>query len=166
VLAGGWKARALDNLAAVRLAQEITKSARRATSTEREALAKYVGFGATELATSLFPIGDAPVRAGWEDIERELRALVSDADRALIARSTQYAHYTPEFISEAMWDALVRLGFTGGRVLEPGCGIGLFMLSAPQLLSPSLRWLGIEMDAMTSLVAQALSLRHGGCTLH
>jgi N12 class adenine-specific DNA methylase len=156
-LASGWKARALDNLAAIRLADEIAKTPGRvATPAEMEILARYVGFGATELAQSLFPLPGDPVRAGWEDIARELHALVDEPARALMARSTQYAHYTPDALSRAMWDAVTGFGFAGGRVLEPGCGIGLFIAAAPETLAADLTWVAVEMDPTTAKIAAAL----------
>jgi N12 class adenine-specific DNA methylase len=156
-LATGWKARALDNLAAIRLAADITNTPNRtATPAEMDVLARYVGFGATDLAQSLFPVAGNAVRPGWEDIARELHELVDERGRASLARSTQYAHYTPDALTRAMWQTVSRLGFTGGHVLEPGCGVGLFIAAAPQSLSSSLKWTAIEMDPTTAMIAAAL----------
>ena len=70
-------------------------------------------------------------RAGWEEIGAELEAAVSGQDYASLARCTQYAHFTPEFIVRAIWSGLQRLGWRGGRVLEPGIGTGLFPALMP-----------------------------------
>lgn len=155
-LASGWKARAADNLDAIRLARELTTAGRRATEDEMNTLARYVGFGATELAQSLFPVPGAAVRHGYEHLHAQLTELVDERDRASLARSTQYAHFTPDFLSRAIFDAVVRLGFSGGSIIEPGCGIGLFMAAMPDVLDGRVQWTGIEMDPTASLIARVL----------
>ena len=94
-LARGWKARAADNLAAIRLLQTIEAEDRHATPDEQERLARFVGFGAGELANTLFRRQGEAFRPGWEELGHELERLVSPAELAALARSTQYAHYTP-----------------------------------------------------------------------
>jgi type I restriction-modification system DNA methylase subunit len=71
-------------------------------------------------------------------------------------RATQYAYYTPEFMVRALWRALRSMGFDGGRVLEPGCGTGLFFALAPKQLSGKLSLTGVEMDATTARIAKLL----------
>ena len=146
-LARGWKARAADNLAAIRLMQEIEREDR---------LARFVGFGAGELANTLFRRQDEAFRPGWEDLGNELEQLVSPAEMAALARSTQYAHYTPEFMVRAVWAALGRLGFAGGTVLEPGCGTGLFLAMMPEKVAARSAATGIEMDPTTAQIAKLL----------
>jgi hypothetical protein len=118
-LAQGWKARAADNFAAIRLSREIEADGRHATPEEQARLALFTGFGASELANALFPRAGEAFRPGWEEIGHELERLVPAEDRRALARSTQYAHYTPEFVVRAIWRALTRMGFAGGREL---CG--------------------------------------------
>jgi hypothetical protein len=125
-LAAGWKARAADNIAAIRLARRIEDEARPATADEQSLLAKFTGFGATELANNFFRRAGEGFRPGWEDLGNALEQLVSCEDMAALARATQYAHYTPEFMVRAIWQAVQAMGFAGGTVLEPGCGTGLF----------------------------------------
>jgi len=155
-LARGWKARAADNLAAIRLMQEIEKEDRHATPAEQDQLARFVGFGAGELANTLFRRQDEAFRPGWEDLGNELEQLVSPAEMAALARSTQYAHYTPEFIVRAVWAALGRMGFAGGTVLEPGCGTGLFLAMMPEKVAARSAATGIEMDPTTARIAKLL----------
>ncbi len=155
-LARGWKARAADNLAAIRLMQEIEGEDRHATPAEQEQLARFVGFGAGELANTLFRRQDEAFRPGWEDLGNELEQLVSPAEMAALARSTQYAHYTPEFMVRAVWAALARMGFAGGTVLEPGCGTGLFLAMMPEKMAARSAVTGIEMDPTTARIAKLL----------
>lgn len=155
-LAAGWKNRAADNVEAIRLARDLVAAGAIADPDQMQLLAKYTGFGATDLAQALFPIGDAPVRAGWEAIAEDLHKLVSARDRKWMASSTQYAHYTPVTIMRAIWDVIERLGFSGGRVLEPGCGTGLFIATAPPVLDGALEWTGVELDPTTAMIAKTL----------
>ena len=72
------------------------------------------------------------------------------------AEATQYAHYTPEFMVRAMWDALTRMGFAGGNVLEPGCGTGLFLAMLPEKAAGNVALTGIEADPITARIAAKL----------
>ena len=155
-LATTWSARASDNLAAMRLALEIVAEGRPATEAEQAKLIRFVGFGASKIATSLFPVGNKGFRAGWETLGTELHELVDARDFAALARSTQYAHYTPEFIVRALWKAVGRLGFTGGMILEPGIGTGLFLALAPQAIADRSYLTGFEFDPTTARIAQLL----------
>ena len=155
-LAQGWKARAIDNLAAIRLAQAISRDDRNATPEEQEVLCRFTGFGASDLANSLFRRPGEPFRPGWEDLGTELEQLVTPEQMAGLARATQYAHYTPEFIVRAIWQAVTRMGFVGGGVLEPGCGTGLFLAAAPAALAGKISATAIEMDPCTAAIATLL----------
>ena len=151
-----WKARAEDNLAAIRLMAAIEAEARHARPDEQERLARFTAFGASDLADKLFRRVDEGFAPAWEDIGLELEELVSRDDLASLKRATQYAHFTPEFMIRAIWRALRRMGFDGGRVLEPGCGTGLFFALAPEPLSGKLALTGVEMDATTARIASLL----------
>jgi adenine-specific DNA methylase len=156
LLADSWKGRAEDNLAAIRLMTAIEAEGRHARVEEQEQLAKFTGFGATDLADKLFRRAGEGLAPAWEDLGLELEQLVSREDLASLKRATQYAHYTPEFMVRAIWRALCRMGFDGGRVLEPGCGTGLFFALAPEQLSGKLALTGVEMDATTARIAKLL----------
>jgi hypothetical protein len=155
-LSQGWKARARDNLAAIRLLTELETEGRNATPSEQALLAKFTGFGAGELANSLFPRPGEAFRQGWEEIGVQLETLTSQQERAGLARATQYAHYTPELIVHALWDLVAQMGFRGGRALEPGCGTGLFMGAIPEKLAPKTAWTAIENDPLTARIARKL----------
>jgi N12 class adenine-specific DNA methylase/adenine-specific DNA methylase len=155
-LAGGWKARAADNLAAIRLSEQITNEHRAATPQEQKLLARFTGFGATDLANHLFRRQGEMFPSGWVELGLELETLVSREDLASLARTTQYAHYTPEYIVRAIWQALMHMGFAGGTILEPGCGTGLFFALMPEALAKQTNRTGIEMDPVTARITRLL----------
>jgi len=152
----GWKARAADNLAAMRLAAELDAAGRPATVPEQQILGRFIGFGAQELADNLFRRTGEGFKPNWDDLGHALEALVSREELASLARATQYAHYTPEFIVRAIWRFLERAGFKGGSILEPGCGTGLFFVLMPASIAASSSLTGIEMDATTARIARLL----------
>ena len=75
---------------------------------------------------------------------------------AALARSTQYAHYTPEFMVRAVWSALGRFGFKAGSILEPGCGTGLFVALMPESVAAKSAVTGIELDPTTARISKLL----------
>ena len=154
-LARGWAARARDNVVAIRLSKALEASCRPATPDEQHQLLRFVGFGASDLAQNCFPLpGETGFRHGWEEIGRELAEITAPEEYAALQRATQYAHYTPEPIIQALWRAAQRLGFTGGRVLEPGMGTGLFFALLPEPLRGACRLAGIEYDPVTARIAR------------
>ncbi|WP_196767390.1 DEAD/DEAH box helicase family protein, partial [Acetobacter pasteurianus] len=155
-LAQGWKARAEANIAAIALLATLEREDRNATAAEQDVLARFTGFGAGELANSLFPPTGREVRKGWESLAAELEHLTSETERAGLQRATQYAHYTPELIVHSMWDMALRMGFRGGSVLEPGCGTGLFIAALPEKLDGKIAFTGIENDPITARIARKL----------
>ncbi|MHC2627274.1 N12 class adenine-specific DNA methylase/adenine-specific DNA methylase [Bradyrhizobium huanghuaihaiense] len=159
-LAKGWKDRARDNIGAIRLAAAIEADERPATPAEQEQLIRFTGFGASELANSVFRRpGETEFRKGWEAIGSDLEDAVGDLDHASLARCTQYAHFTPEFVVRAIWAGLQRLGWRGGRVLEPGIGTGLFPALMPERLCDISHVTGIELDPVTARIARLLQPR-------
>jgi len=159
-LANGWKQRARDNLEAIRLAAALQAEDRPATRDEQGRLIRFTGFGASELANAVFRRpGEDDFRSGWDDIGAELEDAVSGQDYASLARCTQYAHFTPEFIVRAIWTGLKRLGWRGGRVLEPGIGTGLFPALMPADLRGRVHVTGVEIDPVTARIARLLQPR-------
>lgn len=159
-LARGWKERARDNIAAIRLAAEIEAAQRPATREEQQRLICFTGFGASELANGVFRHpGELDFRDGWQEIGGQLEDSVAEADYASLARCTQYAHFTPAFIVRAIWAGLLRLGWRGGRVLEPGIGTGLFAALMPAELRDRSHIIGVELDPVTARIARLLQPR-------
>ncbi len=161
-LAKSWKDRARDNLAAIKLAALIETEQRSATPEEQAQLIRFTGFGASELANACFRRpGEAVFRKGWQEVGTELESAIAATDYASLARCTQYAHFTPEFIVRAMWKGILQLGFRGGRVLEPGIGTGLFPALMPEALRRASQVTGVELDPVTARIARLLQPRAG-----
>ena len=159
-LARSWRDRARDNLSAIRLAAVIEGDQRPATAAEQAQLIRFTGFGASELANGVFRRpGDDDFRHGWEEIGAGLESAVGAGDYASLARCTQYAHFTPEYIVRAVWAGVTRLGFRGGRVLEPGIGTGLFSALMPEKLRAACYLTGVELDPVTARIAALLHPR-------
>ena len=155
-VAVGEKIRARDLLAAVRTLQEVEREHRPPTPEERQALARFPGFG--PLALRIFP---DPVRGtfkdpAWRALGEELRSLLTSDEYDSAKRSTFNAFYTPPVVIRAMHEALSRLGFAPtSTVLEPGCGTGRFLGLAPE----GMRFIGVELDSLSGRIARALHPR-------
>lgn len=164
--AGSWKATAERNLDVIELVNRLDAEGRPATPEEQKQLAAFTGWGASEIANGLLgnvgrkqdgtrelrthPWGD---KTAWNPlIERAQKLLTGDMLETAL-QSTQYAHYTSEEVIRSIWDGMARLGFTGGRILEPGMGNGLFAVAAPGEIMGGSSYTGIEMDAFTAKVA-------------
>jgi len=156
-LAATWRERARDNIAAIALMKEIEAEGRAATPDEQARLITYVGWGASDLANTIFPTGrEARAEHGWEGLAAEVRAALTPREYADARRGTQYSHYTPEPIVRWVWAAVRRLGFDGGAVLEPGMGTGLFIGLTPPELRGRARFTGIEFDSVAAGIARLL----------
>ena len=126
----------------------IEREARPATPDEQLVLARWSGWGAVP------EVFDAR-RPEYAWAREQLAALLSPQEMAAAARNTLNAHYTDAGIVQAVWSAVQSLGFTGGRVLEPGCGSGNFIGFAPAAAQMT----GVELDPVTAAIAAALHPR-------
>lgn len=136
------------NLAALRTLRTIQGEERPATPAEQGVLARWAGWGA-------LPEVFDPARNDWAWARSELAGLLDDQDMAAAARSTINAHYSSAEVVTAIWSAVHRLGFTGGRVLEPGVGSGNFLALRPDNVRES-EVVGVELDPTTAAIAQNL----------
>lgn len=169
---GGAKQKARDNLAAIRLVKTLAQEGRPATTEEQAQLVKYVGWGSSELANGIFEQSGyrtvngrqtwAPsfFKEGWEDLGRELKDLLTPEEYAAAKKSTMNAHYTPAGIIGGMYRALERMGFTGGRILEPGSGVGHFIGLLPESFLHNSRFTGVELDHTSAAIAKLLYPGH------
>lgn len=155
-LAPNWKGRGQDNLAAIRLLHQLETEGRAATKDEQAALIKFCAFSSTDLAQNAFKRGSEAPKKGFEGLAAELEALVSAEEKAGLMRATQYAHYTPEYLINAMWRTVERFGFEGGSIIEPGCGTGLFLAASPADIAGQSYFTGIEADPITARIAGQL----------
>ncbi|MCL2586556.1 MAG: hypothetical protein FWE35_29360, partial [Streptosporangiales bacterium] len=133
------------NLEALRVLRVLQDERRPAAPGEQSILARWSGWGAVP------QIFDER-RDEFADYRGQLRALLTEDEYTAARRTTLNAHYTDAAIARTVWDAVSDLGFSGGTVLEPGCGSGNFIGFAPS----SARMLGIELDPVTAGVAAAL----------
>ncbi|MGP0035800.1 MAG: methyltransferase domain-containing protein [Solirubrobacteraceae bacterium] len=133
------------NLEALRLLRVLEHEQRRATREEQEVLAAWSGWGAVP---QLFD----EQRDEWGQAREQLRELAGEHGYEAARRTTINAHYTDPRIAAAIWQAVTALGFTAGRVLEPGCGAGIFLGLAPA----EAQLVGVELDPTTAAIARAL----------
>jgi N12 class adenine-specific DNA methylase len=133
------------NLAAIRTLRVIQAEDRPATADEQAILARWSGWGAVPEA-----FDDSRADLAWA--REEMAALLSAEEIAAAARNTLNAHYTDAALVREVWAGVQRLGFTGGSVLEPGCGSGNFIGLAPA----GARLTGIELEPSTAAIAAAL----------
>lgn len=134
------------NLAALEVLAECRREGRWATSEEQAVLARWSGWGAIP------QIFDESSDRYSDERETLRRLLGSEEAWAQARRTTLNAHYTSAVVAQAMWGAAQRLGFAKGRVLEPGCGSGVFLGFAPE----GADLVGVELDATTARVAEQL----------
>ncbi len=150
---GGAKTKYKANIEAIRLLKQLEAEGRFATRDEQAVLAKYVGWGGIPQA---FERSDKTASKGWEREVAEMRDLLTPEEYSAAASSTKNAHYTSPAIVSAMWRAADRLGFKGGRVLEPSVGAGNFFGLMPHEMRKSSAMNGVELDRITSGIAAQL----------
>lgn len=150
---GGAKTKFKANIDAIRLLKSLEASGRNATVEEQAALAKYVGWGGIPQA---FERSDTSASKGWEREVAQLREVLTPEEYSAAASSTKNAHYTSPAIVAAVWRAVDRLGFKGGRVLEPSVGAGNFFGLMPHELRKASALHGVELDPITSGIAAQL----------
>lgn len=156
LIAGGPKTRFGRNRAAIEAYQSITSEGRDPTPEDLDAMASYIGWGS--FGQELFQGSwDNPrPKDGWQDQDKWLREHLGKDDWQSAQRSIINAHYTDPPTVQAMWDMVARMGFKGGRVLEPSMGIGNFFGLMPQKLAAKSELTGIELDSLTGGMAKIL----------
>lgn len=152
-LARGEKTRARESIAAIRTLRTLQSEGRPATAEERATLAKYGGAGT--LAGTL-PRSDGTIK--FPELAAEIESMTTPEERATLSRTSQYAFYTAESALRSMWSLAEQLGFKGGRVYEPGMGVGGFAGTMPQSLDAT--YTGLELDHLTAQIAGALYPKH------
>ena len=148
---GSAKEKFRNNMAAIRLLHELQIENRLATPDEQEVLSKYVGWGGLSMAFDEH-------NAAWVAEYQELKAELSDAEYRAAMESTLTAFYTPPVVIKGMYEALDRLGYAKGTILEPSCGTGNFFGLLPESMGAS-RMYGVELDPLTGEIAKQLYQR-------
>ena len=145
---GGAKEKFRNNMTAINLLHELEIENRLATPEEQEVLSRYVGWGGLSMAFDEH-------NAAWAEEFKELYASLSPEEYRAAMESTLTAFYTPPVVIKAMYDALDRLGFSQGNILEPSCGTGNFFGLLPESMQNS-KLHGVEIDSLTGRLAKQL----------
>ena len=145
---GGPKAKFRANMDAIHTLKQIEAEGRFATPEEQETLSRYVGWGG---------LADAfdESKENWADEYAELKAALTPEEYTAARASTLNAHYTSPTVIRAIYDAVGRMGFTSGNILEPSMGIGNFFGMLPEEMSES-RLYGVELDSISGRIAKQL----------
>ena len=145
---GGAKEKFRRNVEAIRTLEAIESENRIATPEEQKILSQYVGWGG---------LADAfdESKSAWAGEYQELKSLLSETEYASARESTLNAHYTSPVIIRSIYEALEKMGFEKGNVLEPAMGIGNFFGMLPEKMQES-RLYGVELDGITGRIAKQL----------
>ena len=145
---GGAKQKYARNIAAIRTLFQLEQEHRGATAEEQQVLSQYVGWGG--LADAFDPSKDS-----WAKEYAELKGLLSEDEYAAARSSTLNAHYTAPVVIRSIYDAVEKMGFQSGNILEPSMGVGNFFGMLPDSMADS-RLYGVELDSITGRIAKKL----------
>ena len=145
---GGAKQKYARNIEAIRTLFKLEQEHRGATAEEQQVLSQYVGWGG--LADAFDPNKD-----GWAKEYTELKGLLSEDEYDAARSSTLNAHYTSPTVIRGIYDAVERMGFRSGNILEPSMGVGNFFGMLPDTMADS-RLYGVELDSITGRIAKML----------
>ena len=145
---GGAKQKYARNIAAIRTLFQLEQEHRGATIEEQEILSQYVGWGG-------LPDAFDPDKGNWAKEYAELKGLLSEDEYAAARGSVLNAHYTSPTVIRAIYDAVERMGFQSGNILEPSMGVGNFFGMLPTSMADS-RLYGVELDSITGRIAKKL----------
>ena len=145
---GGPKQKFARNIEAIRTLIKLEEEHRGATAEEQQVLSQYVGWGG--LADAFDPSKDS-----WAKEYAELKGLLSEDEYAAARSSTLNAHYTSPTVIRGIYDAVERMGFRSGNILEPSMGVGNFFGMLPDTMQDS-RLYGVELDSITGRIAKKL----------
>ena len=145
---GGPKQKYARNIEAIRTLFKLEQEHRGATAEEQQVLSQYVGWGG--LADAFDPNKD-----GWAKECAELKRLLSEDEYAAARSSTLNAHYTAPVVIRSIYDAVEKMGFQSGNILEPSMGVGNFFGMLPDTMQDS-RLYGVELDSITGRIAKKL----------
>ena len=145
---GGAKQKYARNIEAIRTLFKLEQEHRGATAEEQQVLSQYVGWGG--LADAFDPGKDS-----WAKEYAELKGLLSEDEYAAARSSTLNAHYTSPVVIRSIYDAVEKMGFQSGNILEPSMGVGNFFGMLPDSMADS-RLYGVELDSITGRIAKKL----------
>ena len=145
---GGPKQKFARNIEAIQTLRTLEQEHRGATAEEQQVLSQYVGWGG--LADAFDPDKD-----NWAKEYAELKGLLSEDEYAAARSSTLNAHYTSPVVIRSIYDAVEKVGFQSGNILEPSMGVGNFFGMLPTSMADS-RLYGVELDSITGRIAKKL----------
>ena len=145
---GGAKQKYARNIEAIRTLFKLEQEHRGATAEEQQVLSRYVGWGG--LADAFDPNKDS-----WAKEYAELKELLSEDEYAAARSSTLNAHYTSPVVIRSIYEAVEKMGFRSGNILEPSMGVGNFFGMLPDSMADS-RLYGVELDSITGRIAKML----------
>ena len=145
---GGAKQKYARNIEAIRTLFKLEEEHRGATAEEQQVLSQYVGWGG-------LPDAFDPDKSNWAKEYAELKGLLSEDEYAAARSSTLNAHYTSPTVIRSIYDAVERMGFRSGNILEPSMGVGNFFGMLPDSMADS-RLYGVELDSITGRIAKKL----------
>ena len=145
---GGAKLKYARNIEAIRTLFKLEQEHRGATAEEQQVLSQYVGWGGLSDAFD-------PGKDSWAKEYTELKGLLSEDEYAAARSSTLNAHYTSPVVIRAIYDAVEKMGFKSGNILEPSMGVGNFFGMLPDGMADS-RLYGVELDSITGRIAKML----------
>ena len=145
---GGAKQKYTRNIKAIKTLFRLEEEHRGASAEEQQVLSQYVGWGG--LADAFDPSKDS-----WAKEYAELKGLLSEDEYAAARSSTLNAHYTSPTVIRGIYDAVERMGFRSGNILEPSMGVGNFFGMLPDTMADS-RLYGVELDSITGRIAKML----------
>ena len=145
---GGAKQKYARNIEAIRTLFKLEEEHRGATAEEQQVLSQYVGWGGLSDAFD-------PSKDSWAKEYAELKGLLSEDEYAAARSSTLNAHYTSPTVIRGIYDAVERMGFRSGNILEPSMGVGNFFGMLPTSMADS-RLYGVELDSITGRIAKKL----------
>lgn len=147
---GSLKQKCRDNFAAIELVRLLDSQSRAASDEQQRILVKYVGWG------GIPQVFASPLSTEWKAEGERLKMLLTSDEYEAARASTLNAHYTSATVISAIYDAVGRIGFTHGRLLEPALGIGNFFGLMPAEMSARSRLTGVEIDPLTARIARQL----------
>lgn len=152
---GGLKTKYKNNVKAIKLLKQLEADGRQATPAEQEILANYVGWGGLAPVFNINRLGEA-LDVSWAKEAKELKELLTDEEYKAARASTTTAFYTPVSVIKNIYGALERLGFKGGKILEPSMGTGNFFGVMPESMRSKSSLNGVELDPLTGRIAKQL----------
>ena len=145
---GGPKAKFQANVNAIRLLKELEAAGQQASPEQQEVLSRYVGWGGLSDAFD-------PEKPTWALEYAQLKELLTPEEYTAARSSTLNAHYTSPTVIQAIYEAVDRMGFETGNILEPSCGVGNFFGMLPEKMRNS-RLYGVELDSISGRIAKQL----------